>query len=48
MVNQERVKAKLNKNKEHAHRALNTYQGLFMNIYGLLSTLDIVTSDIGE
>ena len=25
----ERVKTKLDKNKEHAHRALNTYQGLF-------------------
>ena len=31
-VIQERVKAKLDKNKEHAYRALNTYQGLFMKI----------------
>ena len=42
---QERVKAKLDKNKEHACRALNIYQGLFMKMYGLLLTLTNVTSD---
>ena len=42
---QERVKTKLDKNKEHARKAVNTYQGLFMKIYGLLSTLANVTSD---
>ena len=36
---QERVKTKLDKNKEHTCKAVNTYQGLFKKIYGLLSTL---------
>ena len=42
---QERVKTKLDKNKEHTRKAVNTYQGLFKKIYGLLSTLANVTSD---
>ena len=42
---QERVKAKLDKNQEHAHKALNTYQGLFMKMYGSLSQLANGTSD---
>ena len=44
-VIQERVMAKLDENKKHACRSLNTYHGLFMNIYSLLSTLANVTSD---
>ena len=32
MVIQERAKAKLDKNKEHAHRALANSQGLFMKV----------------
>ena len=44
-VIQERVKAKLVKNRKHTHRALITYQGLFQQMYGSLSTLANVTSD---
>ena len=42
---QERVKAKLVKNRKHAHRALFINQSLFQKMYGSLSTLANVTSD---
>ena len=44
-VIQERVQAKLVKNKEHAHRTLFTYQGLFLKMHSLLSTLTNVISN---
>ena len=42
---QERAKAKLDKNKEHVHRAMVYSQGLFMKVYDSLSLLTNVTSD---
>ena len=44
-VIQEKARAKAAKNRKHAHRALTTYQGLFQQIYGSLSTLADVKSD---
>ena len=44
-VIKERVKAKLNKNKDHAHRALNFYFALLIKMYCLLSTLTNITSN---
>ena len=44
-VIQERDKANLEKNKEHACRALVYSQGLFMKVYNSLSYLANVTSD---
>ena len=45
MTIQERAKAKLDKIKEHAHRAVVYSQGLFMKVYDSLSSLANVTSD---
>ena len=42
-VIQERVKAKLDRNKEQVNRVLNFYQGVFKKLYGLLATLANVT-----
>ena len=42
---QKGVKAELDKNKEHTRRAVNTYPGLFMKIYGSQSKLTNVKSD---
>ena len=42
---QERGKAKLDKNKEHAHRAMVYSKGLFMKVYNSLSSLANVTSN---
>ena len=44
-VIQERVKAKIDKNKEHAHRALYIYQGLFIKMFSSLLAPTNVTSD---
>ena len=42
---QERAKAKLDANKEYAHKAVVFSQGLFMKMYESLSLLGNVTSD---
>ena len=44
-VIQEKARAKAAKNRKHACRALTTYQDLFQQMYGSLSTLANVTSD---
>ena len=40
-VIQEKAKAKAAKNRKYACRALTTYQGLFQQMYGSLSTLTV-------
>ena len=45
MVIQEKTKAKLAKNKEHACKALAYSQGLFMKVYDSLTQIANVTSD---
>ena len=42
---QERAKAKLDKNKQHAKRALAYSNGLFMKVYDSLTKTANVTSD---
>ena len=44
-VIQEKARAKAAKNRKHANRALTTYEGLFWQVYGSLSTLANVTSN---
>ena len=41
----EGVEVKLNNNKDHAYKALNTYQGHFKKLYNDLRELANVTSD---
>ena len=44
-VIQEKARAMAAKNRKHARRALTTYQGLFQQMYGSLSTLANITSN---